>query len=369
MSMSQASNVPRSADDLTTELLTALVQQQYPDVVVEEFAVTRVSAYGEAMVSTAARVALELRYGGAAAPGLPAAVVVKIARDDSELMAPFYANEVNFYNRLRPELAIEAPRALGGAFDPQSKHFALLLEDLTRRGARFTNVTQRIDITEVRSLLDTLAVLHARFWESPRFETDLSWVQTHVQGELAQLQNEAATPLIQHEIDHEQFKREMVERLRTTGCELRAGMIAMQRHQASLPQTLLHGDTHLGNCYLLADGSAGLLDWQLMVRGYCMHDVSYLVSTALSVAVRREHEQALLRHYLERLAELGVANPPSFDDAWLEFRRSLVWGVYYGWLTTPVVNYGWQINVMNHFRLTTAFEDHQTGRLVRELSH
>ena len=42
----------------------------------------------------------------------------------------------------------------------------------------------------------------------------------------------------------------------------------------------------------------------------------------------------------------------------------LVWGVYIGWLTTPVVNYGWEINVMNHLRLTTAYEDHETAKLV-----
>jgi hypothetical protein len=45
-----------------------------------------------------------------------------------------------------------------------------------------------------------------------------------------------------------------------------------------------------------------------------------------------------------------------------------MWGVYIGWLTTPVVNYGWEINVMNHFRLTTAFEDHDTARLIAEIA-
>jgi hypothetical protein len=43
----------------------------------------------------------------------------------------------------------------------------------------------------------------------------------------------------------------------------------------------------------------------------------------------------------------------------------MVWNVYVGWLTTPVVNYGWEINVMNHLRLVTAFEDLETGKLVR----
>src|SRR5690606_25625704 len=175
-----------------------------------------------------------------------------------------------------------------------------------QRQAHFPNVTEAISLAQVESLLDQLAILHARYWESPRFEGDMSWVQSHVKGEVSTLQNEAATPLIQHEIDSENFKREMVQRLRTTGAQMRAGMMAVQKLHSTLPQTLLHGDTHLGNTYLLPGDRGGFLDWQLMVRGYCMHDVNYLITTALSIEQRRNHEQELLRRYLAKLAELGV---------------------------------------------------------------
>ncbi|MGI4748741.1 MAG: phosphotransferase, partial [Janthinobacterium lividum] len=279
----------------------------------------------------------------------------------------FYANEVAFYRRIRPELDIEAPRCFGGAFDPSTSHFGILLEDLTERDARFPNVTQPITPDIVRSLLDVLASLHARYWESPRFATDLSWVEGHVGGGVADLMNGLAPTYIQQEIDNENFKRELVQRLRTTGPELLAGVQTVQRHQATLACTLLHGDTHLGNTYLLPNNRGGLLDWQLMVRGHHMHDVNYLITTALSIGDRRTHERDLLAYYLDRLGSAGVAKPPSFDQAWREYGLTLVWGVYIGWLTTPVVNYGWEINVLNHLRLTTAYEDHETGRLVAAL--
>ena len=79
------------------------------------------------------------------------------------------------------------------------------------------------------------------------------------------------------------------------------------------------------------------------------------------------HERDLLRYYLDQLAANGVRNAPSFDASWAEYSRSMIWNVYVGWLTTPVVNYGWEINVMNHLRLVTAFEDLETGKLVREI--
>lgn len=357
---------PLDVSQLSIELLNRTVQQVYPTTTVSHFDIVESKAYGDGMVSTAGRAVLDLHYASNSEQ-LPSRVVLKLARDESKIMSPFYANEVNFYNQLRRDLDIEAPLSLGGAFNPESGHFGLLLEDLTQREATFPNVTQPVSIHYVETLIDTLAQLHASFWQSPRFNEDLNWIQSHTEGSLAELQNHAATPLIQHEIDHENFKREMVQRLGSTGPELRAGMIAMHQHQSSLPQTLLHGDTHLGNTYALPGDKGGMLDWQLMTRGYGVHDISYLVTTALSVEQRRQHEQALLKRYLEKLAEFGVAKPPAFDEAWLEFRRSLVWGVYYGWLTTPVVNYGWEINVLNHLRLTTAYEDFDTGKLVAEL--
>jgi hypothetical protein len=357
---------PFGGAGITAAYMTALMGEGCPGVEVASVEVVDAKTYGQEMVSTAGRAMLRVGYaaGGAA---LPERLVLKIARSDDAVMAPFYANEVAFYRRIRPELSIAAPRCYGGAFDAASASFGLALEDLTVRGAWFPNVTKPVTVEEVRALLETLAALHARFWQSPRFEGDLAWVETHLAGGVAALMNGPATAYIQHEIDSENFKRELVQRLRTTGPELLAGVQAVQRHQAGLPQTLLHGDTHIGNTYFLPDGTGGLLDWQLSVRGYAMHDVSYLVCTALSIGDRRAHDRALLEFYLDRLAAHGLAEVPAFEVAWTEFRRALVWAVYIGWLTTPVVNYGWEINVLNHLRLTTAYEDLGTAGLVAEV--
>lgn len=358
---------PTSVEGITPAYLTGLVAETLPGTRIDAVEIVDAKTYGEQMVSTAGRVVVEVRYHAGSAADLPTRLVIKLTRAVDKIMAPFYSNEVAFYRNIRPELAIEAPRTFGGDFDPETTYFGLVLEDLTACGARFPNVTEAVTPDDVRGLLDTLADLHARFWESPRFAGDLSWVETHIEGGVANLMNNLAPAYIQHEIDNENFKRELVQRLRTTGPELLAGVQAVQRHQATLAQTLLHGDTHIGNTYLLPDGRGGLLDWQLMVRGHHIHDVNYLITTALSIGDRRTHERDLLTYYLDRLGSAGVARPPLFEDAWREYKRTLVWGVYVGWLTTPVVNYGWEINVLNHLRLTTAYEDHDTGRLVAEL--
>jgi hypothetical protein len=352
---------------MTPERLTELISEMHPGVVVDSVLVTEAKNYGDQMVSTAGRERVSVTYGEGTAPGLPTDLVIKIPRDVDNIMGPFYANETVFYRNIRAELDIEAPRCFGAHYDASTGDLALVLEDLATRGAHFPNVTEATTVDQLRALLDTLAKLHARYWESPRFASDLAGLETHLEGGVANLMNNLAPAYIQHEIDTENFKREMVQRLGSSGPELLAGVQAVQRHQSTQAQTLVHGDTHLGNTYRLPDGTGGLLDWQLMVRGSYMHDVHYLIVTSLSIADRRAHEGEMLRYYLARLAEAGCASPPGFDDTWTDYRRAIIWGVYIGWLTTPVVNYGWEINVMNHLRLTTAFEDHDTLTLVREM--
>src|SRR3546814_10402139 len=79
-----------------------------------------------------------------------------------------------------------------------------------------------------------------------------------------------------------------------------------------------------------------------------MHDVNCIVTTALSIGDRRNHERDLLAYYLDRLKAHGVAAAPDFEEIWTEYKRCLVWGVYIGWLTTNIANYGWEIRSEEH---------------------
>ncbi len=358
---------PVSGDGITTEYVNRILEESGKDFHVSAVRVTSEKTYGQQMVSTAGRALIEVDYAPGAPAGLPTQLVVKLARGVDEIMAPFYRNEVAFYGRLRPELDLEVPQTLGGHFNPETKRFAILLEDLSVRGARFPNALVPVTLDEVRSILDSHAALHAQYWDSPRLKGDLDWIGTHTTGVIAEMQNIGATPFIQYEIDNQKFKTELVGALGSSGPELHAGMLALHRHHQTLPQTVLHGDSHIGNTYLTPQGKGGLLDWQLMVRGHHTHDVNYLITTALTIEQRRNHERELFAYYLDRLAAGGVTGLPAFEQSWLEFRRNLAWGLYYGWLTTPVLNYGWEINIVNHLRLYTAYQDHETGKLIKEL--
>ncbi len=358
---------PASAAELTAGQLTELVAVLHPGTTVQAFDVLKASSFGEGMVSTADRALLHLHYADNPA-GLPQQVMLKLQRDIGPIIKSIYINETRFYLRLAQDCGITTPRVLGGGYDTDSGAYGLLLEDLSLQGATFPNVTNNPEpVAHVSAVIDELAALHARFWQSPRFAGDLAWVETHLQGPVSDLLAMSIPIVCEEELKQAAFKRDLIAALGMSLPQLVESTAALQQHQSTLPQTLLHGDTHLGNTYALPGGRAGLIDWQLCVRGYGMHDVSYIINTGLPVAERRHHERMLLERYRDGLQRHGVRDVASLDALWLEHARAVVWQLYVGWLGVSHVNYGWEILATNLQRVATAWQDLETGRAMRPL--
>lgn len=347
---------PTEPSSLTLATLTRLLRTFDPEVSVERFRSIGGQSFGdgENKVSTAGRAEIEVQCAGQP----PRKMIIKLCRPDVALQ-PLYRNEVAFYRQVRPDLDLEIPVAFGADFDEGSGTFGLILEDLRDRGGTFPNVTTGVTLLQLRSLLDILARLHANFWQSSDLLGRLSVIQPHVEGELFEffMSPDSVPALVRAQIANEQFKRELVEWIGTDDAALYDAVRRVQRHQATLPFTLCHGDCHIGNTYLLPGDRGGLLDWQLTARGSWVHDISYLIITALSVAQRRDKQKELIRYYLQRLAHYGVAQAPTEEEAWREYRLAATWCLYIGWLTTPKTHYGWEITACNVIRLSAAVAD------------
>lgn len=396
---------PSKLEELTPELLTSVLAERRPEVVVEKVRVIDRAKCGDGVASTADRVLLGLRYAAGYDAGLPSRVLLKttllhhylrfglptilglsrtLHRTDSipvmgkqvrplvfTLMniyqrffphAPecMYANEVRFYRDIRHELDIETPQAYASVFDEKKRQFGIIMEDLSLRSARFPNATTPITPEEITNLVTTLAELHAHFWASPRLEQDLSWVPTTSSGGMYPVFDAIGLDLIRDQVKKDKVKQELIAPLNRSLDQLWKDLWKAQKIFDSGPATLLHGDAHIGNTYLLPDGNGGLLDWQLMVKGCWAHDLTYLIVTGLDPEDRRKHERELIVHYLEEVCRRGVKQVPSENEAWLCYRQAVVWGLVIGWLITPPQNYGQAITEANIRRLVTAAQDLET---------
>ncbi len=310
---------------------------------------------------TTGRAVITLQYE-ASVHALPGRLFVKLPPADEQQRAFVQENgmgrrEARFYRQLSREIPVRVPRCYHADWEDSGERYIMLLEHLEDSGCTFRNASTRYSLDYIRSVLAAFARLHATYWQSPRFDTDLAWVE----------------PPLQHPI-----ARRLVAR-------------ALERHGAAMPpvfaamgelylaetdaihavwqqgaDTLIHGDVHDGNLFFDGD-EPGFLDWAVLARGPALRDVGYFLAGTLTPEHQRAHRHELLDYYRSQLLAGGAAAPPMAD-----LYRQYQWHAGYVWLgaaVTLAMGDAWQPKnylLRSLQRLHLALEELDTLEALRE---
>jgi len=238
--------------------------------------------------------------------------------------------EVRYYTELSRRSRVAAPSVRYAAIDDVSGHGILIMDDVVAAGGSFLNALTPYSLKQARSSLAQLARLHVEHRDrvgEPRY----SWVPDRLSGF-------AAAPVIPHEELQDLLDGERGRQLPSAILDARrlhAGLARLAASSSPLDHTVVHGDAHPGNLFVLGN-TVAVADWQLVQRNHWALDVAYHLGSSLTVTMRRDHEARLLRYYLECVrAEGGSA--PRWDVAWTQYRRHMVYG-YYLWAITRFVD-------------------------------
>jgi aminoglycoside phosphotransferase (APT) family kinase protein len=259
--------------------------------------------------------------------------------------------EADFYTRIAPSLGVRVPACVATAVDRKGGQGAIIMRDLIPEGTHFCTALEPFSLDEAAASLEQLARLHAGaalLQDAPWIERRISFFTTG---------NFMPQSVLQELLDG--VRGDGLEpRVRDAG-RLIAGLKALERADALLPQTLIHGDCHAGNIFKSAAGP-GLIDWQLFQHGNWALDVAYHIAAVLPVEVAEQSEWKLLDHYLQLGRSLGVALPAT-AEARLRYRAAVVYG-YYLWAITRRVD----PNIINVFvnRLGSAVSRHDSYALL-----
>lgn len=258
-----------------------------------------------------------IRVTWEAAAGLPSALFVKLPPTDPTSRAMVLETgmgrrEARFYRRLAGEVPVRTPAAHLSAWNEDGSRYVMLLEDLADAGCRFPGAGEsEPDLLAIaRSLVRGLARLHAAYWDTPRWQADLDWVEPPMHNDWGRILVQAGL---------EQFRHEMPAHFAALAELYLEDGAGFERVLEAGPRTLIHGDSHLGNLFV-QHGEVGWLDWACFSHGPGMRDVAYFLTNSLPTAFRRQHERALLAVYGEALAEAG-GPAPAPDDLWHDYRR------------------------------------------------
>ena len=343
------------SDALSPEWLTAVLGERFPGI-----RVTQVDK-GEviARVSTNARFRIHCDDG--LPPGLPAHLCIKgyfaDCSDAAVLSRSAGEPEVLFYRELSAGVGIRTLPCVYADVDPVTRHGVVITEDVLAGGAVFLDALSPYAPDQVAQSLDQLAVLHGRSWASANLQK--AWlvprldVTMRARG-LKEIKGNFEGPIGARVPDAVRDPELLMERI-----ALLPPLLA-----AADPPCLLHGDAHVGNLYLDADGRPCLVDWQLVQRGPWYVDVGYHLGCALTVGDRREAERELLASYLRRLEAEG-GEPPSWGDAWRGIGVGMLYGLFL-WAITLKVHPS--VTTVMLERLGAAVADHDAYSSVLEFT-
>jgi hypothetical protein len=325
-----AGDVPGSVDRITPAWLTAVLCAAVPGGAVLDFAKTG----GDS--GSSSREGLKLTLNDAArAGGVPTHVFTKSAPTFVQRMflglSGAATGEVGFYTRLRSGLDIEAPRCYHAALDSGSRRTITMMEDIAEtKGAKFISTETYIDRPMMEDLLGNIARWHAH-WDSQKLTAERAWLRTPIQflDDVNRFISVGKRALVAMERYPQLLPDDMSV---TQGAELWEATQRSFQINATLPQTLLHGDAHIGQSYVTGAGRMGYGDWQLIQRGGWAADFAYSVNSALTIDDRRNWERDPLDHYREQLRKAG--GPALYAEAaWTSYRQHTLYP-FFAWAFT-----------------------------------
>jgi hypothetical protein len=258
-------------------------------------------------------------------------------------------HEGRFYSTLAATVPIQVPACDYTGTDPETGHTLILMHDLTADGSTFLTALSPYTVDLAAATLDQLALLHASRWRDQTLD-GVPWLAPRISA----FPDYIPADVLQSLLDGQRGNPLPASIKDAT--RLGAAMRRLGASTDGKPLSLIHGDAHAGNVYLRADGSVGIIDWQVVHQGTWACDVAYHIGAVLSVDDREKAERDLLAHYLDRLGTYG-GEPPSWDEAWSEYRNFLVYG-YFLWAMTRYVDE--QITLEFVKRLGTAVAQHDS---------
>ncbi len=299
--------------------------------------------------------------------GVPTSVIAKLSSSDPHLRIRlsrlgFYENEIRFYRDIADQVEIRTPKCYYDKIDTTAYKFMLLLEDLAPIAYVGDNVTE-CSYQEAELAMTYIASFHANFWDNSKLKVlNLQLFDKDVEGIEAYYRDNWLVFKRKHKDHISKYFLEVAEAF--------ADKFPVIWHQlGQIPQTLIHGDFRLDNIFFGRSDTTlvTVVDWQLMMRGSGLCDVTYFINWCVGSDMRREMELKLLSKYHSTLVEKGVSNY-TFEQCLNDYHLSLFYSLQMimHFSKNAIGNRGEALTSAALERLSATMQDHSIIELLQK---
>eukprot|EP00039_Didymoeca_costata_P015783 m.273434 g.273434 ORF g.273434 m.273434 type:complete len:448 (+) comp16280_c0_seq5:165-1508(+) len=264
---------------------------------------------------------LTLEYEGTDADAAPKKMVAKFCPPDFETritmdMFELQKSEVFFYNVLAPKLNIKMPKCYFADYCAKTGNVLILIELVEGDFPKLVSEDE-FPLERGQAMMDVLVEIHAPYLKMGVPEgapSDLKWVPRVDNKLFKQVGGLCKKDWGKYEELMKKYDDPIPEFVaKNKNLYMDTSYKIQQSWARSEWVTLTHGDCKRDNWYFQDDGSAGLLDWQLLSWSVSPAEMSY-VFINLPIEFTKEHETTLLRRHFDGLQSQGAVSHLTFDE-------------------------------------------------------
>ncbi|MFI7670422.1 phosphotransferase [Nocardia sp. NPDC049526] len=220
------------------------------------------------------------------------------------------------YRTLGANPPVRVPRCYVAQCDRLRRRSILVLEDLSGT-ARFRTVVDTVTRAEAQAVIDAMADLHIAFWSSGRFANDLRSLTVRTTADI-RLGDVIRRRFLQDVTGH---TADLIPEAMKHDCRIfYQRSVDIDDFWTAQPQTLIHGDPHLGNLFF-TETEPGFLDWQIATAGVGIRDIAYFANASVEPDLLRTIERELIERYTARLTAAGIG--VDVERMWTLYRAAI----------------------------------------------
>ncbi|MHA2184782.1 MAG: hypothetical protein ACXAAI_07250, partial [Promethearchaeota archaeon] len=292
-------------EEITPEWFTEILRKNGN---LQEGSITSILRTGSQKGTTTNIYFLELEFSNDAKGKLPSAeIVVKILQPDFQYkkeIKPYLKKEVHFYNTIADKMEeLPIPTCYYAYFSEEPINNLIILNNLLK-----TNSLTQLDFTrhylthmdKIKRAIDTLAAIHAFWWEHPKLEEITGTPQ--INKKLVITSYKTLENYLPQFLELASYKISRERKDLYLKCYSLYPEVFWKRFGKKKNLTLIHGDAHPWQFYYPINidnkqSKAYLSDWSCWELSVGTYDLAYLIGMFSKPEEHRKNQRELIEHY------------------------------------------------------------------------